>query len=357
MEVSGGSVVVQGSLFLGARPNGVGVWHQKGGNVQIQNNGIVFGQYSRAYAPSRGLYRQSGGTNDCWGPLVLGKTLWDESNVASRDTVTISGGVLGIDNGIDLAGEPDSRTIFNFNGGRVTALFMQVITNQCQTSLSGSGANPAGKAIGGNFAWVNFNGGTFRYRRNANESPVSGRAAYKAESFFYGDPGRMRITSFGAGAVFDTAGYNVRLDHAVTAPEGMGLASVALPSGFAFADWAFAGEPIVEITGDGQGASAVAEFDSPSGRVIGVSVTSPGYGYTDISATMSRGGWTNAVDLVCALGAPVAGGLTKKGAGTLTATAANTYGGTTRIEGGTLAFTRADGMPGGDVEFSADALM
>ena len=50
------------------------------------------------------------------------------------------------------------------------------------------------------------------------------------------------------------------------------------------------------------------------------------------------------------------GGLTKLGEGTLTMTTNNTYNGVTRLEGGTLKFTHVNGLPDGDIEFSAAGL-
>ena len=55
-------------------------------------------------------------------------------------------------------------------------------------------------------------------------------------------------------------------------------------------------------------------------------------------------------------GAEDDGGLTKRGAGTLTMANTNTYNGVTRLEGGTLAFSHADGYPGGDLEIAAAAV-
>ena len=55
-------------------------------------------------------------------------------------------------------------------------------------------------------------------------------------------------------------------------------------------------------------------------------------------------------------GAEQDGGLTKRGAGTLTMVNTNTYNGATRLEGGTLAFLHAEGYPGGDIEIAAAAV-
>ena len=55
--------------------------------------------------------------------------------------------------------------------------------------------------------------------------------------------------------------------------------------------------------------------------------------------------------------ASTAGGMTKKGAGTLKVFGVNTYGGTTRLEQGTVAFVDPNGFPGGDIEIPAAALL
>ena len=352
LEMSGGLMVVRGLLYAGSGSRGCGLWYHKGGYTRVEqgSSGIIFGQYSKTANPSRGVYYHTGGTNESWGPFVSGKTLYDSGNAGNRDHITVAGGYLNIDNGVDLAGAPHARSILNLNGGVFRALFVQVLTNESQTLIGGGGNVP----LEDTRAWVNFNGGTYRYRRNPNKSS---RAAYKAESFFYGDPDRLRITSFGAGAIFDTAECNANLDHPLTAPNGNGLLSLALPEGVSFDDWAFAGAPYVEISGDGSGASAVAEFDSVNGRLTGFTVTSPGCGYTAIEARLIRGGYTNEVPLVCTVGAPPHGGLTKTGLGTLRLNVANTYGGRTRVEAGTLTACHEDAIPaGGDIEIAGGTL-
>ena len=55
-------------------------------------------------------------------------------------------------------------------------------------------------------------------------------------------------------------------------------------------------------------------------------------------------------------GASPDGGLTKRGAGTLTMVSTNTYNGVTRLEGGKLVFSHAQGYPGGDLEIAAAAV-
>ena len=342
LEVSSGSFVAKSWFYLGGGQRGRGLFYQTGGSVLFESSGLVTGQYSSRANPSAGVYYLKNGTTSSWGPIILGKTKWDTSNAGSRDQVTIANGTLSVDNGIDLAGEPYARTTLNLNGGLLYASFTQVLTNELQTQISTG--DP--RDLPDTFAWVNFNGGTYR-RRKSTKSGVYSRPGYLAESFFFGDPAHLRITSYGKGAIFDTYNQTLKLDHSVTAPSGQGLLSLALPAGTSIADWTFAGAPYIEITGDGEGATAVAEYDSANGRVTGFTVTAPGHNYTTMTASLVRGGYTNAIPLVCTLGAPTPGGLVKKGAGTLNLMVANTYGGPTRVEQGVLRAHHADAIPAG----------
>ncbi|MBR6587192.1 MAG: autotransporter-associated beta strand repeat-containing protein, partial [Kiritimatiellae bacterium] len=338
MEVSGGSVRSRGSLYPASGKRARGLWYQKGGNTLIESSGMIFGQYSRSDYPSKGVYYQTGGTVTSWGGFIIGKTIFDSSNAGNQDQLTMAGGSLFIDNAMDLAGAPGAKAIVNLNGGVLQTMFMQVMTNENQTIINAGSDVP----LDGTYAWINFDGGALKYHR---VNKVTTRPAYKAESFFFGDPERMRLTSFREGAVLDTAGYSVNLDHTITAPSGKGLVSLALPENVTISDWMFVGAPYIEIEGDGVGASAVAEFDSVNGRVTGFTVTSPGNDYTEITAKLTRGGYTNEIPLVCTLGTVASGGLTKKGEGVLRLNAANTYGGVTRVEGGTLKAVHSDAVP------------
>lgn len=351
-EVSSGSFVAKSWFYLGGGQRGRGIFCQKGGSVLFETTGLVMGQYSSRANPSAGVYYLKNGTTTSWGPVILGKTKWDQGNAGSRDQVTIADGTLSVDYGIDLAGEPYARATLNLNGGVLFANFAQVLTNELQTLI----------ATGGNldlpdtFAWVNFNGGTFR-RRTSTKQFIKNHPGYQAESFFYGDPARLRITSYGKGAIFDTYNQTLKLDHSVTAPSGQGLLALALPEGTTIADWTFAGAPYIEIAGDGEGATAVAEYDSANGRVTGFTVTAPGHNYTTMTASLVRGGYTNAIPLVCTLGAPTPGGLVKTGAGTLNLMVANTYGGPTCVKQGVLRACHADAIPAGsELEFAGGTL-
>jgi autotransporter-associated beta strand protein len=116
----------------------------------------------------------------------------------------------------------------------------------------------------------------------------------------------------------------------------------------------YIGEPYVRISGGGgAGACAVAEMeDDGTGRgtyrVAGVTVTSPGWDYTEPpTVTFERGGNNIATATVATvtLAPNTSGGLTKRGAGVLTLGGANTYTGATVIAGGTLKLASAQALP------------
>jgi autotransporter-associated beta strand protein len=139
------------------------------------------------------------------------------------------------------------------------------------------------------------------------------------------------------GAIFDTNGQNITVAQTLVGSSGDGVLTIPVTDGGS----GYPAQPIVKISGDGTGASAVANV--VGGVLQSITITNPGTGYVqgNTFVTLIDGGATVAATLGDpTVGANVVdGGLTKNGDGTLTITASNNYAGTTTVNDGTLEFT------------------
>ena len=102
---------------------------------------------------------------------------------------------------------------------------------------------------------------------------------------------------------------------------------------------------MVSISGDGTGATAVAQIDS-GGNLTGILVTCPGVNYTYASVSLNGGGGSGNGGTANLGANATTGGLTKLGSGTLTLSGTNSYGGATMVSNGTLVFGKAHAAPG-----------
>ncbi len=181
------------------------------------------------------------------------------------------------------------------------------------------------------FVNVCFNGGTIMAKGNGYS--IFGRATTSNGTGPY-----TVVRVYGKGGAVDTAGQKeVLVSAPIEAASGGGVASVPWTP---IADCQY--PPLVQIIGDGYGASALAEFDSESGVVTGVTVTSPGCGYTYAKAVFNFGydgspSSSVAITNNCVIAPNDGGGsFAKKGEGTLTLNAVNSWGGDTVLAGGVL---------------------
>ena len=126
------------------------------------------------------------------------------------------------------------------------------------------------------------------------------------------------------GAVGSVFNFNVTVKAPLVRPgSGKSVAALAIPANADMTGYVAA--PIVQIFGDGQGALAMAVYDSTNGVVTGVKVVSPGWGYTRATAQLIRGGKSTTTALEVTLAeADRTGGLTVTGGtGTVTLTGAS----------------------------------
>ena len=182
-----------------------------------------------------------------------------------------------------------------------------------------------------NFVCVGFNGGTVKARSN-------GYAIFGSITTSDGTGPETVVRVYEKGGAVDTAGHKeIFSDAPIKAAHGGGVASVSWTprTGCQY-------PPVVQIFGDGYGASALAEFDSRSGTVTGITVTSPGCGYTRAKAVFTFGYEGTAASIVAITNDCVIaqndgkGSFAKKGGGTLTLRTENNWGGDTILAGGVL---------------------
>ncbi|MBR2982848.1 MAG: hypothetical protein IKC80_06420, partial [Kiritimatiellae bacterium] len=225
----------------------------------------------------------------------------------------------------------------HYSRGQVNLLSGGVLrANGIYKKLNAQVNTVSGKAVNenmvGNVADVAFDGGIMQLTcRNKN-------ADQKIFRNFTGENDHVRV--FGGGAAIDTNGKNWTLGAPLEAPEGNGVESIVLPDGIVNAEpWEFTAAPTVEIvdpTGVGTGATAVAVFDTENGKVTGIKITNRGNNYASALATISRGGHTNSWTVAATVSPNVSGGFEKRGAGTLIVDQVCTYTGNTKVAGGTL---------------------
>ena len=208
--------------------------------------------------------------------------------------------------------------------------------------------------------YINFNGGVLKTAQ-AGEFFGSSATDHRREL--------ERVTVYEKGAIIDTDGKNVTWRMPLLRPFGHGIKRVTLPAEVTAntATNILIGPTRCYITSASGGicGDVLMDFSNAVRRAVGTIVTCPGCGYEaaptvqfEKAACDPKTLWTCEVETVDYDAADFQhGGLTKRGEGTLTLTAANTYGGATRLEGGTLAFTDAAGLPANSaLEFSAAGL-
>ena len=297
-------------IGIGGAGNGDGVLEIKQGTININNwITIARGQSTTAGAQQSGLLMIRNGT--MVGPnFNQNYMIQSGSGIAQQAVLDVgAGGKLG------SAGANHQMNLANANN----ALSSGTVT------LSGGGVIEITSIFAGQvnpLTSINFNNGTLKAMANT--------------ATFLGN-NLDGVFVHAGGATIDSAGFNVSSVPQLQSPSGNGITSIPV----ATAGAGYIGRPIVRITdATGIGATAIAEWSEAAGTVTGVTITSPGSGYSAPTVTLVGGGYTNggAATLGAAVLGSVSGGsVTKTGAGTLTLINGATYSGTTTVNGGALA--------------------
>lgn len=346
MMMANGKVTMDGFRILLGRNGGSGYWFQTGGTTEVRDDRFWLARPAANVQASTGDLHVQGGSFEAKKDIVC---LFPDSGdtwSGSRAVITVGGGVTpALLKTRDVIiycsrSQTSSSTVINVNSNGTFAaekIYREASPNDAGNTWGN------GSAYTQTHVFLNFNGGTLRFASDQTE-------------FFREESRRPeRTLVYAGGATFDTDGHDVGFAAPLVKPSGKGVSSVTIPDDYLGTTGCFIGAS--RLVGTYTSFSAITDFDTSTRSVKGAIITSP-------SCDWPANGTVNVLDRMrnlrqCEItleDVPTTGGVTKKGAGTLTLKGANTYGGTTRIEGGTLAFAHADGLPGNDIEFTAEAV-
>ena len=329
-EVNAGEFTTTCPVYLGYGTTGLGY-----GNFTV-NGGTV--DVDKVYGTSHTtLFRQRGGELTVRNQMSVPTDLGSGDRNGGTEALVFEDGVQPqIAGGIVLGGRIDSTGSVSV----VRGAMVRTPSVRRATTVGTSVKVP----VGDNAAFVNFDGGGLMATSDgaqllgADETAVS------------------RATVYAGGVVLGAeSGVTASVDVPLAAPAAGGIASLTF-EGAALDDYTAA--PIVRIAGAGTGAIAVANLDSTTEKVTGVTVIAPGEGYDGATtAELTIGGAKAAVPLAVATAeTQVSGGLVKVGAGTVVLNAANTYGGETIVSNGVLRLGVAGALPSATVRLAGGTL-
>lgn len=303
--------------------SGTAVFAAHGGTASFVNSDAI-GFAIRNYG-TFAYYQDNGATNTFDQGFDFGDN--SKRNYSGHALVTVSGA------GTELAvskwmrflwDNPEASAYVNLNDGgalRLPMLYRVAQSFPWYVSLNGGIMKPM------------LTDGSFTYRDSEERVPTR---MVVCEKGFVIDTSDARRSN-------GTAGGDVVIRLPFAAPEAAGrrVKSIALPADAGFAQEKLVGSPLVTFTGDGAGASAFALFDDKTRTVTNIVVTSPGWGYTTATATLSAGGLSqNYTCDVTLEDQPEDGwkGFTKRGAVRLNMYGVNTFKGDVTVEEGILGF-------------------
>lgn len=293
----------------------------RGGECRFVNRrDIVVGLNGDAF------YYQDGGTFTIDGNVlsVNAPLSWEDDQLykwtGGVASVSIDGGRMSVASDIVLGGRTNGTAYLNVNSGGVLS------AAKVRCNVPGQDYR---KSL------VGFNGGVFKAIGSGTVLP-SGSGAPN------------RVTVYRDGITFDTAGYDIAVSVPLEGATGLGVTGLTIPENMPTNGY-LGPHMVLMKGGSGAGALAVLDVNTTNNTLRGVRVVSPGFGYAagdEITALAKDGSYVDKDgvrrfgEYRCnvALGDLSGGGLTKRGAGSLTLNAATTYTGATTVEEGTLVF-------------------
>jgi autotransporter-associated beta strand protein len=332
----------RGSLSVGANGTGAGAVRLTSGSLTTYRQ-LGIGGVNGAF----GSVTQSGGTTNVGGFLALGLgnstgTFTQTGGIYNQTTSPITNGAGAGSNGVmRLSGS----AVFNVNGTGDTGLWLgeagngrlSISGNAALNFATGNSGLQLGRAaagvgianlLGGNVTTPAVTKGAGSGTLNFNGGTLTANAA--SANFLTG------LTSayvHAGGGTIANGGNAITIGQALLAPTGNGVSA----SGLTVSGSGFIAAPVVQIAGDGTGATAVAEVDA-SGSLTGITITNPGTGYTTAPTFTLLGGGignTGSISGTATLAQNTSGSMTFTGGGTTTLSGQSTYTGNTIVNGGT----------------------
>jgi autotransporter-associated beta strand protein len=299
------------------------------------NNGISMGRPAGSYSV---LDLSSGSINAPSGGGGVSITM--SNNAVINQT---GGSIINTNDGtVDVANTAGTTAVFNLSGGTVG----QPASGGYYKLVVGNNAAATGI--------VNLDGGVFYAYSVAGLSSSLSSLNFNGGTLVAGNAGTFWNANevpgyiYGGGATINDGGLSITIAQSLLAPTGDGVTGLPAIS----SSTGFIGSPVVVISGgSGSGATAVADFDSATGTITGLTITNPGTGYLPgDTLTVSLVGGTAVTGTtvlgMATLGANTSGGLTKTGAGVLTLSGTDsTYTGPTTVNAGTLEYTNDNALP------------
>ena len=331
LVIGGGTVYAGNSLMVGQNAATLGVLIQTGGVLNVAAGEFDMGN---ANALNYGFYQITGGnqTNNNWMQasrggmgliymlggtnvnLASGQGLLAGMNGSGSGTgvIYIAGGTLRDAGrlGVGWAGSSRAEVTLG-NNANVVLGSGGVQFNQSGTTTAFLNLNTGSvvsvlniyKQVAGGWSVLNLNGGTIVAEGNqVLIGPGAAGAGQLDAAYIYGN-----------GVTINSSNFNITISQSLLAPTGNGVTSIP----WSGAVGGYVGAPYVAISGGGgTGATAVALFDFTSGTVTGIVLTSAGVGYTSTPSVALLGGGvaSNYVGLA-GIGTLTSGALIKQGIG------------------------------------------